>query len=114
VYAHHYSILRPFHHGVVTNVLFDLRDLKVIEGNNEKYISLGTPADGENYKVTNPPELKKLHSGSGFINMVPEPKVPFFRKPVPGKMVTYFFLFVKLSKLCLCFNNLHWFLSICC
>ncbi len=27
------------------------RDLKVIEGNSEKYISLGTPADGENYKV---------------------------------------------------------------
>jgi hypothetical protein len=29
------------------------RDLKVIEGNSEKYISLGTPADGENYKVEN-------------------------------------------------------------
>jgi hypothetical protein len=69
----------------VTNVLFDLRDLKVIEGNNEKYISLGTPADGENYKVTNPPEVKKLQSGSGFINMVPEPTFFCFRDPVPEK-----------------------------
>ena len=31
--------------------MFWFRDLKVIEGNNEKYISLGTPADGESFKV---------------------------------------------------------------
>ncbi len=77
---------------VVTNVLFDLRDLKVIEGNNEKYISLGTPADGENYKVTYPPEVKKHQSGSGFINMVPAPT--FFSSPGSGsrERATYFFV----------------------
>jgi hypothetical protein len=68
VYGHHLTSLFC----VLTNVLFDLRDLKVIEGNNEKYISLGTPADGENYKVTYHPEVKKLTSGSGVTNILPE------------------------------------------
>jgi hypothetical protein len=83
----------------------------VIEGNNEKYISLGTPADGENYKVTNPPsEVKKLQSGSGFINMVPEPTFFVSGNRFQGKG-DIFFQLVKVSKLC--FNSLHMFLYIC-